>query len=685
MLARRVVALAPDKTFGKLLTVALRAAGTTAEHIAEVSALTTDDLHSPLVVWHLDPDALPQLGPVLARASATTQFIMIVPKGTLVHLVDVMQRTDRIAGVLLAEAFAAHELTALVARTLIGDIFGLEKHVPWGTRVHAALVSDYQEKSLCIAQVSEFAEAMGVRRKYREAIEQCLDEMLMNALYDAPVDEEGRQIFAEIPIKTRLALRVEQKVIVQYACDGKSFALSVRDVFGTLERHTVLAYLHKCLHAEQQIDRKAGGAGLGLYMIANAASRVMFNVLPGVATECICAFNLLSAKVQLESFGFFQERIDAAGRLAGGPSQVLPHGPGHPVERRRLQSAPPVRPRVLVPSLAAAVCVLVLLIVVLARSNRNATASATIALSTTPAGATVEIAGRAVGATSESPLLLAGLRAHEAYPVVITRPGYATIRTVVVPNPGRTSLPITLEPTPNLVVVQSDPPGAKIEREGRKIGQTPAVLTDLPADAASKISLLHHGFRPAVVTIDANRTSAPLRTVTQSLELEPAFATLRLTSDPSGAAITVDGAPVGDQQTPASDVLVKANQEHTVSFQLAGRTPVTVKVTPPGGARNHAVVADLRASAPRKTGIDITGAAAGAFVSVSDQASCQKLVVPSTCLLPPGNYTITIQRAGERLTKTIAVTAEQRAQLRVTLGQRGRSATLQATTVTPAP
>ena len=48
-------------------------------------------------------------------------------------------------------------------------------------------------RSRCASRRSrEFAELMGVRRKYRESIEQCLDEMLMNALYDAPVDEQGK-------------------------------------------------------------------------------------------------------------------------------------------------------------------------------------------------------------------------------------------------------------------------------------------------------------------------------------------------------------------------------------------------------------------------------------------------------------------------------------------------------------
>ena len=79
-------------------------------------------------------------------------------------------------------------------------------------------------------------------------------------------------------------MRMEQKAVVQYSCDGSTFTISVRDSFGTLTRETVLKYLHKCLYADQQIDRKAGGAGLGLYIMANATTDFFMNSLQGVAT-----------------------------------------------------------------------------------------------------------------------------------------------------------------------------------------------------------------------------------------------------------------------------------------------------------------------------------------------------------------------------------------------------------------
>ena len=337
MLARRIIAVSPDKALGKQLATALKAAGGAVDLHATIEDLGKSDIQAALVVLHLDGEQASAAAELLPRLTGDAKVICILPRANLAAVVDTMQASDRVIALMVAENFDGRELAAMATRVLSGDIFGLEKMIHWGTQVHSQLVGDYQEKSLCISQISEFAELMGVRRKYRESIEQCVDEMLMNALYDAPVDDQGQPVFSEIPTKTRISLRVEQKVVVQYACDGKQFVVSVRDAFGTLERATVLRYLHKCLHAEQQIDRKVGGAGLGLYLMVNSATNVLFNVLPGVATEVVCVFDLETPKLQLEELGFFHEKIDAAGRLATGPSKRLPGGASHPVERRHTE------------------------------------------------------------------------------------------------------------------------------------------------------------------------------------------------------------------------------------------------------------------------------------------------------------------------------------------------------------
>lgn len=323
MLARRVIAISPDKAIAKQLGAGLMAAGGSVETVPSVDALAKGEIQAGLVVVHIAGDDTSQLDQCHERIRKDGWIIVILPKSDLKVLVASMQKTDRIAGVLVSDELTVNAVAAMATRLLHGDIFGLEKVVPWGTKVYSTLVGDYQEKSICISQLSEFAASMGVRRKYREAIEQVADELLMNALYDAPVDEQGNQVFAEIDPHDRTESRSPKPVSIRYAATDSMFAVAVRDRFGRLAKNTILAYINKCLHGSQQIDRKAYGAGLGLYLVANAAASYIVNVAYNIATEVVCTFDR-GKKVPLRLVGVFVHPGQAE-MLREGPTPEL-HG-----------------------------------------------------------------------------------------------------------------------------------------------------------------------------------------------------------------------------------------------------------------------------------------------------------------------------------------------------------------------
>jgi hypothetical protein len=154
--------------------------------------------------------------------------------------------------------------------------------------------------------VLDFAESQKMRRQVRSAIGSVCEELLMNALYDAPVDEQGRMLFAEVDGKSRLDQLSPRPVSIRYAATDFGFAVSVRDRFGRLEKATILRYLDKCLLAgANQIDRKIYGAGLGLYLVANAASQFVVNVAPGMATEVVCWFDRKGVRTGLRMLSVF--------------------------------------------------------------------------------------------------------------------------------------------------------------------------------------------------------------------------------------------------------------------------------------------------------------------------------------------------------------------------------------------
>jgi hypothetical protein len=650
VLARRVIAVSPDKAFGKRVAIALKASGGTVDTYQTLDAMS-NELQAALLVMHLDGDLSGASASILGRLVGDTRVIAIIPRTNLAAVVDIMQASERVSGMMVAEDFDAHELSAMATRVLAGDIFGLEKLVPWGTQIHSILVGDYQEKSVCISQVSEFAEAMGVRRKYRESIEQCLDEMLMNALYDAPVDEQGRQIFAEIPTKTRISLRVEQKVVVQYGCDGKQFVIAVRDAFGTLERSTVLRYLHKCLHAEQQIDRKVGGAGLGLYLIVNSSTEVYFNVLPGVATEAVCAFDLIVPKLQLESFGFFTEKIDAAGRLATGPSRRLPLGTSHPVERR----APvrPPQPRSLIALLLAAIVVTFGLVGYAAYRRLAKTERAQVTIDTSPRGAIVEIEGKNAGTTTKGPLVVRDLEVGRAYPIAARLEGYAPQTQVVQPRRGDSAITLELAAIAPTVLLDTNPTGATVEIEGASVGTTPLTLTTLAPRTLVGVVFKKPGFQDVTVSLEIPDAGKEVRMI-QPLTVAQNLARVKLVSDPPGAQVVQNGQLIAGVTTPA-EVLVEAGKPVRFMLTMPNKVPAMIEpFTPERGADNVL-----------KTGKLVDGFTLAitsnldAKATVASAPHCQAVDTPATCVLLKGNYTVELAVPNAaKLTRKVSVAAD---------------------------
>ncbi len=652
MLARRIIVVAPEKGFGKQLAVALKAAGGTVDAHTTLDDLG-NQLQAALVVVHLDGD-IASVGPdLLQRLVGDTRMIAILPRSNLAAVVDIMQASDRVAGMLVAEDFDSRQLSAMATRVLSGDIFGVEKLILWGTQIHSCLVGDYQEKSLCISQISEFAELMGVRRKYRESIEQCIDEMLMNALYDAPVDDQGRQIFSEIPTKTRISLRVEQKAVVQYACDGSQFVVAVRDAFGTLERSTVLRYLHKCLHSEQQIDRKAGGAGLGLYLMTNASSTVYFNVLPGVATEAVCCFDLEQPKMQLEAFGFFHERINAAGRLAAGPSRRLPMG--HPVERRAPRQPPAPQPsRAITYVLIAAIIATLGLIGIAAWPRLFGTQRTTVTVKTVPKGAVVEIEGKNAGTATDGLLVVRELDVGRAYPIVARLDGYESRQAVVQPRSGTNEVTLELRALAPTVRVDTVPSGASVEIDGKAAGITPLVLTSAPAGSSLSLTFKKNGYQIASAQLDVPGPGKETRLI-QPLAVSDELARITLTSEPPGAQVVHNGQVLAGVTTPA-EVLVEAGKVARFTLTMPNKVPAAIEPFTPGrgasGLVRSAKLVDGRA-------LSVSSNLEGK-VTVVGASHCRDLEAPATCVVAPGTYSVELtpeidKAAGAKVTRKVSV------------------------------
>ncbi len=104
------------------------------------------------------------------------------------------------------------------------------------------------------------------------------------------------------------------------------------------------------------------------------------------------------------------------------------------------------------------------------------------------------------------------------------------------------------------VVVESTPPGARVEVDGTERGATPLTLTLAAGEHHLKLSL--EGYRPVAETVAVEGGGRVARTYT----LEVAPSRLSIVSEPAGAAVTVDGEAVGETPVDLADVAPGTHQ-----------------------------------------------------------------------------------------------------------------------------
>lgn len=226
-----------------------------------------------------------------ARLPKTTRFLYILEPQQLSRQVELFA-DERVASLFTYDTqFDDDEFIASATKALRGDVFGLQKYFPWGVTTFTMVVKSYEEKGRAIDIMMRYAKMAGVRGPVRDRVQLVADELMMNALYHAPTDDQGRELYRDRSLKELAELPQVQPIQVQYGCSGRYFGVSVRDGGGSLSRKRALEYLRRA-NQSTQIETKATGAGLGLVSVLRSASKLVFNLDPGSSTEVVAMFDM---------------------------------------------------------------------------------------------------------------------------------------------------------------------------------------------------------------------------------------------------------------------------------------------------------------------------------------------------------------------------------------------------------
>lgn len=278
--------------------------------------LTRVEAFAPgLVLFHYDHAGPAALG-LARRVAAQGSRVVLLAHGTPppdIHDLLLEPWFHHVLG--LDSPWFMEALGGTLARLAGADIFGLDTHLPWGTRLIALEIAGSDEKARVFDAIESFMADLGVRGRIVARLQAVADEMLMNAIYDAPLDARGTPKYATLPRTTRVDLLPQERPTLSFGSDGRTFGISIRDPFGALTAETLKRYIAKGLRrGADQIDRKQGGAGLGLYLLFDSLHTMVLNRAPGRQTEMLGLVDIRGSYRDVvegaRSFGCFERGSD---------------------------------------------------------------------------------------------------------------------------------------------------------------------------------------------------------------------------------------------------------------------------------------------------------------------------------------------------------------------------------------
>jgi hypothetical protein len=176
----------------------------------------------------------------------------------------------------------AWELLSIANRYTQGRLPSPSTPLSWGHFWYERRLHGSNDRRAMVEAVERFCSELQTSRQAHSAA-QLADELIMNAIYDAPLDQYGRQKYAH---RRRDAIELEQAEypIFGFGSDGARIVISVTDPFGHLSREAVFGGIHRGL-TTGAMDSSGGGAGLGMLLIHNTAKVLFIDVVPNRTTQ----------------------------------------------------------------------------------------------------------------------------------------------------------------------------------------------------------------------------------------------------------------------------------------------------------------------------------------------------------------------------------------------------------------
>ncbi len=179
----------------------------------------------------------------------------------------------------------------IVRATLEPRAFGLQQLLGPGAKIQVVPLQATTQKQNAVEAVKNFLVQAKFQTRMATVVANAVDELLMNAMFDAPIDDLGRPLFTSTSRSTAFKLESKHAVEMHVGFDGTYVAITAVDLFGSLDKNKLLSHISKIYTEEEYKVRTAvAGAGIGLATVFRSGGSFLFCSENRVRTEVTVMF-----------------------------------------------------------------------------------------------------------------------------------------------------------------------------------------------------------------------------------------------------------------------------------------------------------------------------------------------------------------------------------------------------------
>jgi hypothetical protein len=171
-------------------------------------------------------------------------------------------------------------------------LFKIEQFLPVGMGIKTIQLTHSAERRALVEAVNGVMDSYHIPARFSNRIAQAVDELLMNAIFDAPYSQ-GK--YYRMPIERSAAFKMTEKeqVTLSFGLSERYGCICVHDQFGSLKRNVILKFM-KINYSKNtyKFNSAIPSAGLGNYGILQSGLSVIYASREDVGTSIYLLFPL---------------------------------------------------------------------------------------------------------------------------------------------------------------------------------------------------------------------------------------------------------------------------------------------------------------------------------------------------------------------------------------------------------